>query len=246
MRRRRTRDLTEISSSSQVGRRIDHRRLLAKVRVSAREEFGLGTGGVAAIAVSLSVDNVTTNPTNFRFFPSRFSGTGAISNPCSILGSLLSRSSSSSWACTRGERTNVTARANPANAKVTPVTLSRCPGAILFCFQLPSVKAGDSPTISDRWRECWRAFCARELAESSRNTAIASAREGRFRSMTRGFYLRGYVEHYNKVRLTSAVGYVTPKDMVAGHQQEIQADAESEVGSGEGTAEEAASVRLDG
>jgi hypothetical protein len=64
--------------------------------------------------------------------------------------------------------------------------------------------------------------------------------------MTRGFYLRGYVEHYNKVRLTSAVGYVTPKDMVAGHQQEIQADAESEVGSGEGTAEEAASVRLDG
>jgi hypothetical protein len=30
------------------------------------------------------------------------------------------------------------------------------------------------------------------------------------------------VEHYNDVRLNSAIGYITPKDMLAGHQQEIQ------------------------
>ena len=32
-----------------------------------------------------------------------------------------------------------------------------------------------------------------------------------------------YVEHYNNVRLNSAVGYITPKDMLAGRQQEIHA-----------------------
>ncbi len=28
--------------------------------------------------------------------------------------------------------------------------------------------------------------------------------------------VKGYVEHYNGVRLNSAIGYVTPKDMLAG------------------------------
>ena len=32
------------------------------------------------------------------------------------------------------------------------------------------------------------------------------------------------MEHYNNVRLNSAIGYITPKDMLAGHQQEIQAE----------------------
>ena len=36
--------------------------------------------------------------------------------------------------------------------------------------------------------------------------------------------IEGYVEHYNNVRLNSAVGYITPKDMLLGHQQEIQAE----------------------
>ena len=31
------------------------------------------------------------------------------------------------------------------------------------------------------------------------------------------------MEHYNDVRLNSAIGYITPKDMLAVHQQEIQA-----------------------
>jgi hypothetical protein len=50
--------------------------------------------------------------------------------------------------------------------------------------------------------------------------------------------VKGYVEHYNDIRLNSAIGYITPKDMVAGHHQEIQADRGSEIGGGEGTAEE--------
>ena len=36
--------------------------------------------------------------------------------------------------------------------------------------------------------------------------------------------VQGYVEHYNNVRLNSAIGYITPKDVLAGHQQEIQAE----------------------
>jgi hypothetical protein len=35
--------------------------------------------------------------------------------------------------------------------------------------------------------------------------------------------VNGYVEHYNNVRLISAISSITPKDMLAGHQQEIQA-----------------------
>ena len=32
------------------------------------------------------------------------------------------------------------------------------------------------------------------------------------------------MEHYNSVRLNSAIGYITPKDMLAGRQQEIHAE----------------------
>ena len=36
--------------------------------------------------------------------------------------------------------------------------------------------------------------------------------------------VQGYVEHYNNVRLNSAIGYITPKDMLAGRQKEIHAE----------------------
>src|SRR5262249_5782392 len=36
--------------------------------------------------------------------------------------------------------------------------------------------------------------------------------------------VEGYVEHYNDVRLNSAIGYITPQDMLAGRQQEIHAE----------------------
>jgi putative transposase len=35
--------------------------------------------------------------------------------------------------------------------------------------------------------------------------------------------VQGYVEHYNNVRLNSASGYITPKNMLAGRQAEIHA-----------------------
>ena len=34
----------------------------------------------------------------------------------------------------------------------------------------------------------------------------------------------GYVDHYNNVRLNSATRHITPKDMLAGLQQEIHAE----------------------
>ena len=36
--------------------------------------------------------------------------------------------------------------------------------------------------------------------------------------------VQGYVEHYNNIRLNSAIGYVTPKDMLAGREQEIHSE----------------------
>ncbi len=36
--------------------------------------------------------------------------------------------------------------------------------------------------------------------------------------------VESYVEHYNNVRLNSATGYLTPKDVLAGRQQEIYAE----------------------
>ena len=36
--------------------------------------------------------------------------------------------------------------------------------------------------------------------------------------------MEGYVGHYNDVRLNSAIGYITPRDMLAGRQQEIHAE----------------------
>ena len=35
--------------------------------------------------------------------------------------------------------------------------------------------------------------------------------------------IRQYVDHYNRVRLHSAIGYVTPQDMLAGRQAEVHA-----------------------
>src|SRR5213076_1463365 len=36
--------------------------------------------------------------------------------------------------------------------------------------------------------------------------------------------VEGYVEHYNNDQHNSATGYITPKDMLAGRQQEIHAE----------------------
>jgi hypothetical protein len=36
--------------------------------------------------------------------------------------------------------------------------------------------------------------------------------------------VQGYVEHYNNIRLNSAIGYITPKDRLAGRQQETHSE----------------------
>jgi putative transposase len=35
---------------------------------------------------------------------------------------------------------------------------------------------------------------------------------------------RGYVDHYNNVRLNSAIGYIPPKDMLVGRHQKTHAE----------------------
>jgi hypothetical protein len=39
----------------------------------------------------------------------------------------------------------------------------------------------------------------------------------------------GYVDHYNNVRLNSATGYITPKDMLAGRQRDIHAERDQKL-----------------
>ena len=57
--------------------------------------------------------------------------------------------------------------------------------------------------------------------------------------------VESYVEHYNNVRLNSATGYITPKDMLAGRQQEIHAERDSGVGGGaEAAADSSPASRL--
>ena len=62
----------------------------------------------------------------------------------------------------------------------------------------------------ERWHKSLKGECIRPGAPLSLEDARRLA--------------EGYLEHYNNVRLNSAIGYITPKDMLAGHQQEIQAE----------------------
>jgi len=52
------------------------------------------------------------------------------------------------------------------------------------------------------------------------------------------------VEHYNNVRLNSATGYLTPKDMLAGRQQEIHADRDRKLEAAQTAAPESRPAKL--
>jgi putative transposase len=62
----------------------------------------------------------------------------------------------------------------------------------------------------ERWHKSLKGECIRPEAPLS----LDDARR----------LVKGYVEHYNNVRLNSAIGYITPKDILAGRQQEIRAE----------------------
>ena len=55
---------------------------------------------------------------------------------------------------------------------------------------------------------------------------------GNARCKKRGLWWRGYVEHYNNVRLNIAIAYITPKEMLAGRAQEIHADGDRKLEAG--------------
>ena len=61
--------------------------------------------------------------------------------------------------------------------------------------------------------ECWHKSLKGECIRPGTPLLLEDARR----------LVEGYVELYNKVRLNSAIGYITPKDMLAGRQQEIHA-----------------------
>jgi putative transposase len=42
--------------------------------------------------------------------------------------------------------------------------------------------------------------------------------------------VQGYVEHYSNTRLNGAIDYITPKDMLAGRQQEIYSERDRKLG----------------
>ena len=57
--------------------------------------------------------------------------------------------------------------------------------------------------------------------------------------------VQGYVDHYNNVRVSSATGYITPKDMLAGRQQEIHAERDRKLEGGpETTSDSSPASRL--
>ena len=58
--------------------------------------------------------------------------------------------------------------------------------------------------------------------------------------------IQQYVDRYNYLRLHSAIGYVTPKDILAGHQQEIQAKRDWMLDAAKNSGRIAASGRRDG
>jgi putative transposase len=61
----------------------------------------------------------------------------------------------------------------------------------------------------ERWHKSIKSECIRPLTPLT----LEDARR----------LVESYVDHYNRVRLHSAIGYVTPQDMLAGRQVEIHA-----------------------
>ena len=81
---------------------------------------------------------------------------------------------------------------------------TRLPVGVRAC-----IKLAPEPKI-ERWRKSLKGECIRPGTPLS----LDDARR----------LVEGYVEYYNNVRLNSAIGYITPEDMLAGRQPEIHAE----------------------
>ena len=64
-------------------------------------------------------------------------------------------------------------------------------------------------TVHERWHKSLKRECIRPLTPLT----LVDARR----------LIQNYVDHYNTVRLHSAIGYVAPAEMLAGRQAEIHA-----------------------
>ena len=62
----------------------------------------------------------------------------------------------------------------------------------------------------ERWHKSLKTECIRPGTPLTREDAVR--------------LIQAYVDRYNTVRLHSAIGYVTPQDMLAGRQAEIHAE----------------------
>ena len=116
---------TKIPAATQVGRRVDLRRL-AKVWVAAWSEFGIRAGAVATIAVALCVDNVA-----------------AQSHQCPVFSIQIQR-----YRCYFEALSNL-------RCFVFPIVLTRglsMPGVIKIPIRTTSARVADDPIVLRNWR----------------------------------------------------------------------------------------------
>jgi len=78
-------------------------------------------------------------------------------------------------------------------------------------------------TLKKRLGNSDRGLGSARHAGPDRGFRPALAGEDRRRAVDRVARYRSQ-QHYNNIRLNSALGYITPKDMLAGRQQEIHAE----------------------
>ncbi len=101
------------------------------------------------------------------------------------------------------------------------------------CFlmgQRPAFPMERQSVLTKRSAEAGDELATKQTTERSQSLKRECIRPGTPLSLEDARRLvQGYVEHYNTVRLNSAIGYVTPKDMLARCQQEIHAERDREL-----------------
>src|SRR2546425_5543071 len=87
--------------------------------------------------------------------------------------------------------------------------IRRPPRSTLFPYTTLFRSYPQSNGKLERWHKSLKSECIRPGTPLTREDALR--------------LIQTYVDHYNTVRLHSAIGYVTPHDMLVGRQAEIHA-----------------------